>query len=466
MSARHYVAELDWQPPELIGMAPAGARVDTATERFTTRHFDTLDRALGRNGISVTIEADTCRVRLPDGAFKSTAPSPRIVPKDVQALLLGVRGGQRLVPIATAERLRKMTKIVDPSGTVRATLVDDEVIATAEDGVEVVHSRRDIVLDTPDATLRKPLRRMVRHAGARRRDADELADELVVALTAEGSEAHGGPRTATVSRLLTDYLDVQREAVLRGDVALRRGQNAIHPTRVAVRRYRSALRVFADLVDAERAAALDTELRWFSLLLGGVRDPQVRRGRLESAVAELDAPLQTDAVQTALDDSLRAEEDKARAQLDRAMRGRRYLALLAELAAWHVAPPLTESGANRDKAAARYVRRAEQQLRKRLRAVADGDDDALHRARKAAKRARYSAEAALPALGKRAAISAARAKHAQERLGDYLDATLSCAALRQLGARSSNSEGFAIGVLYQIERDNADAAYERLLRLR
>jgi hypothetical protein len=52
-------------------------------------------------------------------------------------------------------------------------------------------------------------------------------------------------------------LGAQYAALIAGDLALRRGQDAIHDTRVATRRYRSVLRVFADLFDPDHATTLD-----------------------------------------------------------------------------------------------------------------------------------------------------------------------------------------------------------------
>jgi CHAD domain-containing protein len=57
--------------------------------------------------------------------------------------------------------------------------------------------------------------------------------------------------------LIGQYLAAQRRAIVTGDVELRRGEDAIHATRVGVRRYRSILRVFADLLDDERAKRPD-----------------------------------------------------------------------------------------------------------------------------------------------------------------------------------------------------------------
>ena len=62
---------------------------------------------------------------------------------------------------------------------------------------------------------------------------------------------------------------------------------AVHQTRVAARRYRSMLHVFADLFDSEDARRLDEELAWYAGLLGDLRDLHVLRDAMDGAIAEL-----------------------------------------------------------------------------------------------------------------------------------------------------------------------------------
>ena len=87
--------------------------------------------------------------------------------------------------------------------------------------------------------------------------------------------------------MLGGYLAEQDDALIAGDLTLRRGLGGIHPTRVATRRLRSTLRVFADFLDPARAQAFDAELSWYAGLLGGVRDREVQRARFTAAIAEL-----------------------------------------------------------------------------------------------------------------------------------------------------------------------------------
>ena len=59
----------------------------------------------------------------------------------------------------------------------------------------------------------------------------------------------GGPAQPTGNKAqvaLASYLATQVDAILLGDIALRRGAEPIHAIRVAIRRLRSALRIFAE----------------------------------------------------------------------------------------------------------------------------------------------------------------------------------------------------------------------------
>ena len=88
-----------------------------------------------------------------------------------------------------------------------------------------------------------------------------------------------------------------------------------------------------------------------------------------------------------------------------ALDGQRYLRLLNDLDALLADPPLTPLAARKaGKVLAKPVRRAARRLRRALAAVpaAEDQDAAIHEARKAAKRARYATEVALPALGGKA----------------------------------------------------------------
>ena len=78
-------------------------------------------------------------------------------------------------------------------------------------------------------------------------------------------------------------------------------------------------------------------------------------------------------------------------------------------------------------------------------------DTAIHQARKAAKRARYAAEAAAPALGSTARLQAAQAKELQQVLGDHHDSVVARMVLLELVIRPGRrgEDTFTYGVMHQ-----------------
>jgi CHAD domain-containing protein len=142
--------------------------------------------------------------------------------------------------------------------------------------------------------------------------------------------------------------------------------------------------------------------------------------------------------------------------------------LLADLDALARDLPMTEEG---DRAARdvfpRLVRRDARRLRRAVRAArivepGEAHDAALHDARKKAKRLRYAAELAVPALGKRARKLAASAEAVQQALGEHQDTVMSRRFLLEQGARMhlDGMNGFTLGRLHAIEEARAAAAVE------
>ena len=103
-------------------------------------------------------------------------------------------------------------------------------------------------------------------------------------------------------------------------------------------------------------------------------------------------------------------------------------------------PPAADATGERKagKALGKPVRRAARRLQRALAAVpaAEDRDAAIHEARKTAKRARYAAEAAVPALGSTASRQAARAKELQQLLGDHHDSVVARAVLLDLACKA------------------------------
>jgi CHAD domain-containing protein len=95
--------------------------------------------------------------------------------------------------------------------------------------------------------------------------------------------------------------------------------------------------------------------------------------------------------------------------------------------------------------------------------TANDPDLARHETRKAAKRARYAAELAVPVLGVEAKRLVKDAKRIQEVLGGYQDGVIAMEHLEAASRRTKiPAEAFTLGVLYGREECEAEAARELL----
>ena len=121
------------------------------------------------------------------------------------------------------------------------------------------------------------------------------------------------------------------------------------------------------------------------------------------------------------------------------------------------------------KALNKRARRAERKADRRLAAaVRTGDDALLHRARKAAKRARYAAELLAPVDNSTAKRTVKQYKRIQRVLGEHQDGVVASDTLRRLAltaGTTAGENGFTYGLLYAREQRTAEAARHRAREL-
>jgi CHAD domain-containing protein len=457
----------NWIFPALDLLTPAGGQVVPTTAQQSSTYFDTAERDLARLGMSLhrrRADAETeWQLSLPDDApiqIRSAANGQH-VPKVLRDLLLGARLGGSLRPIARVNTDQTVRQITTADGTAIGEIADRTMHATLSGDSAVLASWRSVdVAANGDGELLASARRWLKQAGA---TPEKSSEPLVRALDHDTDRPADAGSPGTVNGLVQNYLQQQYEALIRGDLGLRRGLDVVHPTRVATRRFRSVLRVF-DLFEPERAAALDAELAWYAGLLGAVRDRQVLRARLNDEVHALPAELVLGPVSARIDNELLAEELHAREALAQAMASRRYLGLLRDVRDWVLNSPWTEP-ARPAKDVARYMQASYAKLQRQLkRASKTNNEEALHRARKAGKRARYTSELAEPKLGKRARRMVKQATALQDELGDHQDSVGAAAALRRLATVAGTTpgeNGFTYGVLWAEERQRAERARRR-----
>ncbi len=463
--------------PDLSDLVPAGGILGTVVLHLDSTYFDTAQRDLMKANVTLRRRegkgSDTgWQLKLPadDGARTEVRLPPgdgARVPKELRDLTGGLRRGRALRHIARIRTERTAYRVSDASGSLLVEVADDRVSATTLGAQALTSAWREVEVEigAGDGSLVRAIVKRLRDAGARpspapsklaRAVADPPANEV------QPIEMASQPGCSTVGDLVIAYLLEQRQGLLDGDLELRGGSAAVHHIRVAARRFRSTLRTFSSVFDTGHAVALDAELAWYSGLLGAVRDPEVLRLHLRSVIAGLPEQVVLGPVASRVEQHLIGEREHQRRTLLRALNGRRYFALLDAIDQCIADPPFTaQAGAAKTRAGA-LAERAHKELSKRLRVVAsgNGDPEPVHRARKAAKRARYATELATPVLAPRVAARTIRKTMAiQDVLGQFQDSVVAAESLLHLGIRAGttpNENGFTYGLLYALEQRRAE----------
>jgi CHAD domain-containing protein len=278
-------------------------------------------------------------------------------------------------------------------------------------------------------------------------------------------------KPATVRDLIGAYLAEQCTVLIDSEAQLRAGEDVVHTTRVAVRRLRSTIRVFADLFDPAEADDLESELIWWATLLGEVRDLDILAERQAALLAALPPELMLGPVSSTIHTELATRRKRATDDLTAALNSERYRKLIGLIHHWRSDPPFTEAADSPTDAIEAAIKTAKKKARKRLstavavRQAEEPSEELFHRARKASKRYRYAVEAAAPVWGPKADKIVAQRKDLQDLLGSHQDGIVSAAFLRELGARvgiRSGQNGFSYGILYAREAASGDALLDEL----
>src|SRR5271165_246751 len=219
-------------------------------------------------------------------------------------------------------------------------------------------------------------------------------------------------RSASAGEMVLAYLRAQAGALKSLEPMVRADEfDAVHQMRVATRRLRATLRSFGQIIPRPDSERLAGELKWLGGLLGAARDGEVLPAHLQASMRLVPVELLIGPVQARVQGHFAPLRAAARAELLEALDSPRYTGLLAsldQLAAGPLPGPQANDPARDVLPAA--VRKAYRQADKRMRRArhappSQNRDVALHEARKSARRARYAAEAASPAIGKKATRS-------------------------------------------------------------
>ena len=446
----------DWVMPPLADLVPDGGRLDQEVRRLENTYLDTpgaglrlfgvtLRRRVGgsETGWQLKVPSGTARTELQSGSRTKTLPSA------LAKAVTGLRAGETLEQVATLVTTRAAHRVLNAGDELVLEIADDQVDSATTGAESTLRSWREVEVELGPAGKKKDLKRagkLLRAAGA---TASHTRTKLDRAL-GETLPDEPAPviKSGTVGELVGEYLATQCDVLASNDVGLRTGAPAVHQTRVAVRRLRSTLRSFGDVVEPAPAEELNNELVWYADLLGQVRDREVLSRRLTELIADLPVDQVRGPVEAEITKTLATEQDDATRRLNEAMRTRRYQHLVRLLRGWKIAPPLSNAADAEDESAGKYVKEAKRKADKRLR-KAGGDVDRLHQARKAAKRLRYAAELVEPADNRMKDI-ARDAKELQTLLGEHQDSIVAAGFLARMSSAGNGEIGesaFTYGIL-------------------
>ena len=458
-----YEVDSDWVMPQITDLVPDGGRLDQQERELHSTYFDTSGAGLRVLGITLRRRVGGSetgwQLKVPNGTARTELQSGSRAKKLPSALAKGVEGllaGESLDAVAAIMTTRTAYRVLNADGELMFEIADDQVESGPPDGESMLHSWREVEVELGPAGKKKDLKRarkLLEDAGASPSTSRTKLDRALAPTSGDGGASTVEP--GTVGELVAAYLTAQCEVLASNDVGFRTGRPDVHKTRVAARRLRSTLRMFDDVFDTAPAEELSNELAWYADALGQVRDRDVLISRLTKQIVELPPEQVRGPVEAEIKKTLTAEREVAVGGLSKAMRTSRYTHLVQLLRGWRAAPPLTEAAGEESKAAVKYVEKAKQKTDKRLR-KADDDIERLHRARRAAKRARYAAELVEPADGQMKAV-AREAEELQELLGEHQDAIVAADFLATISSDGDETEGagFTYGILMANELNRA-----------
>ena len=483
---RKYEVEETTQVPDLGGLGRS-----TVEKPVTLRavYFDTAEGALAAR--LVTLRRRTggtdagwhlktpgtdgrTEHRLPLGA-SDTAP-----PDELVCLVRALVRDRPLGEVARVTTRRTVVNLLDAEGSPVVEIADDQVSAT-DIRTGILRIWREWEAELLDAApsasgkrakLLDAVEKVLLVAGATpARSASKLAQATGrSSLAPEHRLARSKfTRSSTSLEVVVAVIDQLTGSLLEADPRARADEDdAVHHLRTIVRRLRALLAAVEGVLAPDATDPVRSGLRRFGTILGGARDTQVRRDRAMSLLAETEdeaSAENTDLRRRLVDDAL-VEYEARHAELLEYLDSAEYFALLDELDALAVRPPVAEASHERARPQLRSVlkkqtRRALRRLRK---AARDGDIEALHHGRKATRQLRYVAEAfsgeSAPVLGRKTRDLASAAGSVQNVIGDHRDALLFIERLDEVSreAIAAGEDVAGYGILAEAEGRNAAAA--------
>ncbi|MFF3886120.1 CHAD domain-containing protein [Streptomyces sp. NPDC001914] len=486
---RKYVApdgDVSWLS-DLAGAGPIASVTDGGTQELDAVYYDSDDLRLTHAHASLRRRTGGTdagwHLKLPlagDSREEIRVPlRSKDVPAELSDLVLSRTRGAALRPVIRIRSSRSLHHLLDARGEVLAELSTDEVSAEAlrDRGRGAAWTEMEVELaEDGDPALLDGVEKVLRRHGL---DRAQSPSKVVHALTETAmfpqdplAARPGAVATGSAGDYVLAYIGRLVDALTDLDPAVRRdAPDSVHQMRTSARRLRSCLRSYRSVLDRKATDPIRRDLKWLANELGVERDHEVLRERLTSGVRELPGELVLGPVEARLTAWDVEQRTGARRRTLDTLASPRYLNLLEGLTSLKEAPPLrtVKAAGEPRKVLGKALRKEYRRLAGRMESaleMAPGPerDTAIHDARKTAKRLRYAAEAARPALGKPVRRLGKRAKAVQRVSGAQHDSVVTRDVLRRLAvlAHAAGESGFTWGVLHGREGAAADARERQL----
>ncbi len=458
--------ELKFQVPAAsrAALRRALATATARTVRLQAMYVDTADQRLAAAGLALRLRKEgrrwvqTLKGR-GDGLMQRlehevALPPQRGVPALDPARHAGTAVGATLLrlladgtPLQERYRtdIKRLLRRVRSGGATVEIALDAGRIAAGAQSLPVCEVEFELIAGPPTALLALAERWAVRHGlwldvrtKAERGHRLAQGRERVPATPAT---AAAWPAAATPAVAFAAIVRAALQQLLPNAAEIACGDDtpaALHQLRVALRRLRTALRLFAPWCpDPEAARALEQRWREPFRRLGEARDADVLAGWLPVALAAAGAPaLPRPGPRTASADPGQVVRDPA------------FGALVLQTLLLAVAMPQDAPHAPLDEAARSVLKPAWRRLLADARTFADAAPEAQHRTRRRLKRLRYAAEFLLPLLPrKRAGAALADMRATLDVLGAYNDVLVAEGRLREDPDAAAPGAWFALGWL-------------------
>lgn len=353
-------------------------------------------------------------------------------------------GPAHLRPLFTVNTRRSAYELSLHGTPLGEVVLDETEIPLREDEEPARLRRVEVELDA-DTGETRDLEDFVKNLREECRLSPATASKYEAGLFTRGLSPPGpleiGPtavdESLTLGEVAFAVLREQFLAFLAHEPGTRIGEDTerLHDMRVASRRMRAAMKVFAGALPA-RFRELRDEVKWIAGSLGEVRDLDVQLEQLETWLSEAD-PEDREAL-GAVRGVLEQRRENARHDMLHALDSRRYTELIETLTSLLKRGP--EPGSpDADTpvlvAAPGLIRGLYKKVRKtgdRLEEDSPGEE--YHKLRKRAKRLRYALEFLSDVYGKPVKSPISSLKDLQDVLGDHQDAEVAIAHLRDLSA--------------------------------